>query len=94
MPGMDGFSVLKEIRRTSRVPFLMLTARGEAEDHIEGLELSRRLSRQAVLTQRIAAQGRCNSQPLLPYKNGMVGSPEPLWIMANAEVWKRRETCR
>lgn len=32
MPGMDGFEVLREIRRTSRVPVLMLTARGEAED--------------------------------------------------------------
>ena len=39
MPGMDGFSVLKEIRRTSRVPVLMLTARGEADDRIEGLEI-------------------------------------------------------
>lgn len=38
MPDRDGFSVLKEIRRTSRVPVLMLTARGEAEDRIEGLE--------------------------------------------------------
>ena len=34
MPGMDGFSVLREIRRASRVPVLMLTARGEAEDRI------------------------------------------------------------
>ena len=32
MPGMDGFAVLREIRRTSRIPVLMLTARGEAED--------------------------------------------------------------
>ena len=39
MPGMDGFEVLREIRRTSRVPALMLTARGEAEDRIEGLEI-------------------------------------------------------
>ena len=39
MPGMDGFAVLKEIRRKSRVPVLMLTARGEAEDRIEGLEI-------------------------------------------------------
>ena len=39
MPGMDGFAVLREIRRTSRVPVLMLTARGEAEDRIEGLEI-------------------------------------------------------
>ena len=38
MPGMDGFAVLREIRRTSRVPVLMLTARGEAEDRIEGLD--------------------------------------------------------
>lgn len=38
MPGMDGFEVLQEIRRTSRIPVLMLTARGEAEDRIEGLE--------------------------------------------------------
>ena len=39
MPGMDGFEVLREIRRTSHVPVLMLTARGEAEDRIEGLEI-------------------------------------------------------
>ena len=39
MPGMDGFEVLREIRRTSRVPVLMLTARGEVEDRIEGLEI-------------------------------------------------------
>ena len=38
MPDMDGFSVLRKIRASSRVPVLMLTARGEAEDRIEGLE--------------------------------------------------------
>lgn len=38
MPGMDGIAVLKEIRRTSRIPGLMLTARGEAEDRIAGFE--------------------------------------------------------
>ena len=38
MPGMDGFTVLQEIRRTSRVPVLVLTARSEAEDRIAGLE--------------------------------------------------------
>lgn len=39
MPEMDGFEVLRQIRLTSRVPVLMLTARGEAEDRIEGLEI-------------------------------------------------------
>jgi two-component system KDP operon response regulator KdpE len=39
MPQKDGFSVLKEIRRTSDVPILMLTARGEELDKVKGLEL-------------------------------------------------------
>ena len=39
MPGMDGFEVLKQLRRTSTVPVLMLTARGEEADRIVGLEL-------------------------------------------------------
>lgn len=38
MPGMDGFEVLKEIRKTSKVPVLMLTARGEADDKFAGFE--------------------------------------------------------
>jgi len=39
MPGMDGFEVLKNIRRTSDVPVLMLTSRGEEPDRIVGLEM-------------------------------------------------------
>lgn len=39
MPGMDGFDVLKELRKTSRVPVIMLTARGDELDRIVGLEL-------------------------------------------------------
>lgn len=39
MPGLDGFEVLKEIRRTSSVPVLMLTARGDEADRIVGLEI-------------------------------------------------------
>lgn len=38
LPGMDGYEVLKIIRRKSRVPVLMLTARGEAEDKYSGFE--------------------------------------------------------
>ena len=36
---MDGFEVLKQLRRTSDVPVLMLTARGEEADRIVGLEI-------------------------------------------------------
>jgi two-component system response regulator CpxR len=39
LPGMDGFSVLRKLREKSRVPVLMLTARGEDVDRIIGLEL-------------------------------------------------------
>ncbi len=39
LPGLDGFEILKRIRREARIPILMLTARGEDEDRIVGLEL-------------------------------------------------------
>jgi two-component system, OmpR family, response regulator CpxR len=39
LPGMDGFGVLRKLRQFSRVPVLMLTARGEEVDRIIGLEL-------------------------------------------------------
>jgi len=39
MPVMDGYEVLKEIRKSSQVPVLMLTAKGETFDRVLGLEL-------------------------------------------------------
>lgn len=39
LPGMDGFEVLKALRKTSDVPVLMLTARGEETDRVVGLEM-------------------------------------------------------
>ena len=39
LPGMSGFEVLRRLRQTSRVPVLMLTARGEDVDRIVGLEM-------------------------------------------------------
>ena len=39
LPDMDGFEVCRRIRRTSDVPVLMLTARGDPEDRVVGLEL-------------------------------------------------------
>lgn len=39
LPGMNGFEVVKEIRRRSNVPVIMLTARGDVTDRIVGLEL-------------------------------------------------------
>src|SRR5699024_8406267 len=39
MPRMDGFEALQEIRKTSKVPVIMLTAKEEEHDRIKGLEL-------------------------------------------------------
>jgi DNA-binding response OmpR family regulator len=39
MPGMDGLEVCRRIRAKSRVPILMLTAKGDETDRVVGLEL-------------------------------------------------------
>jgi two-component system response regulator CpxR len=39
MPGMNGFDVLRRIRAESRLPVLMLTAKGDALDRVLGLEM-------------------------------------------------------
>lgn len=39
LPGIDGFEILRRLRQRSKVPVIMLTARGEDVDRIVGLEL-------------------------------------------------------
>ncbi len=39
MPDIDGFEVLKKIREASSIPVIMLTAKGEEDDRVRGLEL-------------------------------------------------------
>lgn len=39
LPEMDGFATLEQIRQTSTVPVIMLTAKGEEDDRIRGLDL-------------------------------------------------------
>lgn len=39
MPVMDGWAVCKEIRETSDIPIIMLTAKGETMDRVSGLEM-------------------------------------------------------
>lgn len=38
LPEMDGFQLLRQLRRESRVPVLMLTSRGGEDDRVQGLE--------------------------------------------------------
>ena len=39
MPGQNGFELTKEVKKNSSVPIILLTAKGEVENRIEGLEL-------------------------------------------------------
>ena len=39
MPGIDGFDVLREIRKTSEVPVILLTARAEEIDRLKGFDI-------------------------------------------------------
>jgi two-component system OmpR family response regulator len=39
LPGRDGFEICREVRKTSRIPIIMLTARGDVYDRISGLEI-------------------------------------------------------
>lgn len=39
LPGMDGFEFCREVRKSSNIPIIMLTARGDVIDRVSGLEL-------------------------------------------------------
>ena len=39
MPGQNGFELTEEIKKNSNVPIILLTAKGEVENRIQGLEL-------------------------------------------------------
>jgi len=72
MPGMDGFEVLKAIRKTSTVPVLMLTGRGDETDRIVGLEvgaddyLPKTFSMRELLARLRAVTRRAASASLKP----------------------------
>lgn len=39
LPGKDGFEICREVRKSSSIPIIMLTARGDVIDRVSGLEL-------------------------------------------------------
>jgi len=80
LPGLDGLTVCKELRRKHLMPILMLTARGEVSDRVTGLEVGaddylgkpfsivELAARVAALLRRVAldtaSSGEDSSQPL------------------------------
>ncbi len=93
MPCMDGFSFLKEIRRTSRMPVLMLTARGEAEDRIEGLEIGADdYLPKPFLPKELLLRVSAILNRAYPNQNEIAELAGSTVDMANAEVRKDNET--
>jgi two-component system response regulator CpxR len=81
MPGMDGFAVLRELRKTSDVPVLMLTALGDEADRIVGLELGaddylpKTFSSRELLARLRAVTRRTRIQPQEAAARELVAGP-------------------
>lgn len=96
LPGMDGFEVLKNIRKTSEVPVLMLTARGEEADRIVGLEigaddyLPKTFSTRELLARLRAVTRRSTHKPLPTERESDAREPVlavgPVWIDPNTRT--------
>lgn len=77
LPALDGFEVLKQLRKTSKVSVLLLTARGEDVDRIVGLEmgaddyLPKPFNSRELLARMRAVLRRSSSQDL-PQASGVL----------------------
>ena len=73
LPGIDGYQVCRELRKTSHVPIIMLSAKGEVFDKVLGLELGaddyivKPLSMKEVVA-RVKAVLRRTSHSHVPYQ--------------------------
>ncbi len=96
LPQMDGFAVLKELRRESDIPVLMLTARGEETDRIVGLELGaddylpKTFSSRELLARLRAVTRRCQ---LAESRNGEE-TAEPVLRFAGLDIEQASRTVR
>ena len=69
LPGMDGWEVLENVRRTSDVPVIMLTAKGDITDRIQGLDFGaddyivKPFDSKEVMARVKAVLRRASSQP-------------------------------
>ncbi|WP_328293933.1 response regulator transcription factor [Kineococcus sp. NBC_00420] len=81
LPGLDGATVCRRIRETSRTPIIMLTALGDVEDRIDGLEagaddyLAKPFSpRELVLRARsLLRRSVARNSPQTPFEVGAFG---------------------
>ncbi|MEA3435558.1 MAG: response regulator transcription factor, partial [Thermodesulfobacteriota bacterium] len=96
MPEMDGFEVLKRLRKESDIPVLMLTARGDETDRIVGLEmgaddyLPKTFSSRELLARLRAVTRRSFKSEPLPGPNAM----DPSLVLGNLQISQTSRTVR
>lgn len=93
MREMDGFSLLKEIRRSSSVPVLMLTARGEAEDKFTGFEYGADdYLTKPFLPKELLFRVEAVLRRVYPVKEKKISLAASTVDLENAQVWRKGET--
>jgi two-component system, OmpR family, response regulator CpxR len=95
LPSMDGFEILRSLRKQSKTPVLMLTARGEDVDRIIGLELGaddylpKPFNPRELATRIRAIMRRLEARPASPggrlEVNGIVIDPGSREVFANGK---------
>ena len=96
MPKMDGWQVCREIRSYSKVPIIMLTARADEKDELQGFELgvdeyiSKPFSPKILVARveavlRRAGKGGDGSEVL--DVGGIIWTKRPIWWRSTAEPW-------
>ena len=82
MPKMDGWEVCREIRKNSKVPIIMLTARGDERDELLGFELGVDEYISKPFSPKILVAGGGNSQTVQDQNNpeDVIQQAALLWI--------------
>ena len=99
LPGMNGFDLLRELRTSSDIPVLLLTARGDELDRIVGLEIGaddylskpfnarELLARIRAIGRRNAREQRATSTPKQPVQVGDIElDPGSRTIILNGKI--------
>src|SRR5437870_2055211 len=96
MPELDGFETLRILRQASRVPVIMLTARGEEEDKVRGLSMgaddyvTKPFGQRELLSRIQAVIRRAQMPPSLP-KTQVRIDDDLLVDFAQGEVFRQSE---